>query len=139
MKGMKPVKVYSCSDRVQADMLTEALKREGIPAYAESKGSGDYLNIYMGTSVFGETIYVDENDADRAKEIIEGMTQADSDVADTIEDQGPARARQDKKNPCRKDHLPDRCPVSVPRRCSPDAAQSLSGMTGNQKNGSVSV
>ncbi len=97
MEGMKPVKVYSCSDRVQADMLIEALKREGIPAYAESKGSGDYLNIYMGTSVFGETIYVDENDADRAKEIIEGMTQADSDVADTIEDQGPARARQDKK------------------------------------------
>ena len=43
MKGMKPVKVYSCADRVQADMLTEALRREGIPAYAESKGSGDYL------------------------------------------------------------------------------------------------
>ena len=50
MQGMKPVKVHSCSDRVQADMLIEALKREGIPAYAESKGSGDYLNIYMGTS-----------------------------------------------------------------------------------------
>ena len=97
MEGMKPVKVYSCSDRVQADMLIEALKREGIPAYAESKGSGDYLNIYMGTSVFGETLYADENDADRAKEIIESMTQADSDVADTIEDQEPVPARQDKK------------------------------------------
>ena len=97
MQGMKPVKVYSCSDRVQADMLIEALKREGIPAYAESKGCGDYLNIYMGTSVFGETLYVDENDADRAKEIIESMTQADSDVADTIEDQEPVPARQDKK------------------------------------------
>ena len=97
MQGMKPVKVYSCSDRVQADMLIEALKREGIPAYAESKGSGDYLNIYMGTSVFGESLYVDEDDADRAKEIIESMTQADSDVADTIEDQEPVPARQDKK------------------------------------------
>lgn len=97
MQGMKPVKVHSCSDRVQADMLIEALKREGISAYAESKGSGDYLNIYMGTSVFGESLYVDENDADRAKEIIESMTQADSDVADTIEDQEPVPARQDKK------------------------------------------
>lgn len=77
---MKPVKVYSCADRVQADMLTEALRREGIPAYAESKGSGDYLNIYMGTSVFGETIYVDENDAARAKEIIKDMTGADMDA-----------------------------------------------------------
>ena len=46
MKGMKPVKVYSCADRLQADMLTEALRREGIPAYAESKGSGDYLVMY---------------------------------------------------------------------------------------------
>lgn len=80
MQGMKPVKVYSCSDRVQADMLIEALKREGIPAYAESKDSGDYLNIYMGTSVFGETIYVDENDADRAKEIIGNITGMDMDV-----------------------------------------------------------
>ena len=80
MKGMKPVKVYSCADRLQADMLTEALRREGIPAYAESKGSGDYLNIYMGTSVFGETIYVDENDAARAKEIIKDMTGADMDA-----------------------------------------------------------
>ena len=80
MKGMKPVKVYSCADRVQADMLTEALRRKGIPAYAESKGSGDYLNIYMGTSVFGETIYVDENDAARAKEIIKDMTGADMDA-----------------------------------------------------------
>ena len=77
---MKPVKVYSCADRVQADMLTEALRREGIPAYAESKGSGDYLNIYMGTSVFGKTIYVDENDAARAKEIIKDMTGADMDA-----------------------------------------------------------
>ena len=80
MKGMKPVKVYSCADRVQADMLTEALSREGIPAYAESKGSGDYLNIYMGISVFGEMIYVDESDVARAKKIIKDMTGTDIDA-----------------------------------------------------------
>ena len=80
MKGMKPVKVYSCADRLQADMLTEALRREGIPAYAESKGSGDYLNIYMGISVFGEMIYVDESDVARAKKIIKDMTGTDIDA-----------------------------------------------------------
>ena len=80
MKGMKPVKVYSCADRVQADMLPEALRREGIPAYAESKGSGDYLNIYMGISVFGEMIYVDESDVARAKKIIKDMTGTDIDA-----------------------------------------------------------
>lgn len=104
MKGMKPVKVYSCADRVQADMLTEALSREGIPAYAESKGSGDYLNIYMGTSVFGETIYVDENDAARAKKIIKDMTGTDIDatVSPTEQEQtsqfsGNAAEKTDRK------------------------------------------
>ena len=61
-------------------MLTEALRREGIPAYAESKGSGDYLNIYMGISVFGEMIYVDESDVARAKKIIKDMTGTDIDA-----------------------------------------------------------
>ena len=56
MEGMKPVKVCSCADRVQADMITETLNEQGIPAYSESKGSGDYMNIYMGTSMFGNDI-----------------------------------------------------------------------------------
>ena len=44
MEGMKPVKIYSCADRVDADMITETLNDRGIPAYSESKGSGDYMN-----------------------------------------------------------------------------------------------
>ena len=59
-KSMKPVKVWSCGDRIQADMIIEALNSEGIPAYSQSEGSGDYMNIYMGNSVFGEKIFVDE-------------------------------------------------------------------------------
>ena len=60
MDAMKPVKVYSCAKRFQADMIIEALKSEGIPAYSQSDGSGEYMEIYMGTSLFGENIYVDE-------------------------------------------------------------------------------
>ena len=67
MDAMKPVKVYSCAKRFQADMIIEALKSEGIPAYSQSDGSGEYMEIYMGTSLFGENIYVDENDARRAE------------------------------------------------------------------------
>ena len=40
MKGMKPIKIYSCADRIQADMIVEALNENGIPAYTESQGSG---------------------------------------------------------------------------------------------------
>lgn len=97
MRGMKPVKVYSCSDRIQADMLTETLRQNGIPAYTESRGSGDYLNIYMGTSVFGETIYVDENDADRAKAIIETITETDMNVMVSSEEQESTAAHADEK------------------------------------------
>lgn len=74
MEGMKPVKIYSCADRVDADMITETLNDHGIPAYSESKGSGDYMNIYMGASMFGNDIYVNEKDADRAKEIVKALT-----------------------------------------------------------------
>ena len=74
MEGMKPVKIYSCADRVDADMITETLNDRGIPAYSESKGSGYYMNIYMGASMFGNDIYVNEKDADRAKEIVKALT-----------------------------------------------------------------
>ena len=74
MEGMRPVKIYSCADRVDADMITETLHDRGIPAYSESKGSGDYMNIYMGASMFGNDIYVNEKDADRAKEIVAALT-----------------------------------------------------------------
>ena len=42
------------------------------------------MNLYMGTSVFGETIYVDEEDLPQAKEIIERITlpAAGDDISD---------------------------------------------------------
>ena len=83
MNAMKPVKVYSCAKRFQADMIVEALKNEGIPAYSQSDGSGEYMEIYMGTSLFGENIYVDKGDAYRAEEIICGMTMPADDIEDS--------------------------------------------------------
>lgn len=90
MNAMKPVKVYSCAKRFQADMLIEALNEEGIPAYSQTDGSGEYMEIYMGTSLFGEDIYVDESDAARAEEIIKGMTLTADDTQQTAESDEPA-------------------------------------------------
>lgn len=92
MEGMKPVKIYSCADRVNADMITETLNDRGIPAYSESKGSGDYMNIYMGSSIFGNDIYVNEKDADRAKEIITALTMPLEGKADAADADLPVRA-----------------------------------------------
>lgn len=96
MEGMKPVKIFSCMDRVRADMITETLNERGISAYSESKGSGDYMNIYMGTSMFGNDIYVNEMDVERAKEIIAVFTM-NSNGKDDAEDLQIAVRPSDKR------------------------------------------
>ena len=96
---MKPVKVYSCAKRFQADMIIEALKSEGIPAYSQSDGSGEYMEIYMGTSLFGENIYVDENDARRAEEIIRGITLPADDNEDLSDSSAIPDAAKDRRMP----------------------------------------
>ena len=95
MNAMKPVKVYSCAKRFQADMI----KNEGIPAYSQSDGSGEYMEIYMGTSLFGENIYVDENDARRAEEIIRGMTMPADDSAHSSDSSAIPGAPKDRRIP----------------------------------------
>ena len=99
MNAMKPVKVYSCAKRFQADMIIEALKSEGIPAYSQSDGSGEYMEIYMGTSLFGENIYVDENDARRAEEIIRGITLPADDSEDLSDSSAIPNAAKDRRMP----------------------------------------
>ena len=99
MDAMKPVKVYSCAKRFQADMIIEALKSEGIPAYSQSDGSGEYMEIYMGTSLFGENIYVDENDAHRAEEIIRGITLPADDSEDLSDSSAIPDAAKDRRMP----------------------------------------
>lgn len=99
MDAMKRVKVYSCAKRFQADMIIEALKSEGIPAYSQSDGSGEYMEIYMGTSLFGENIYVDENDARRAEEIIRGITLPADDSEDLSDSSAIPDAAKDRRMP----------------------------------------
>lgn len=99
MDAMKPVKVYSCAKRFQADMIIEALKSEGIPAYSQSDGSGEYMEIYIGTSLFGENIYVDENDARRAEEIIRGITLPADDSEDLSDSSAIPDAAKDRRMP----------------------------------------
>ena len=99
MDAMKPVKVYSCAKRFQADMIIEALKSGGIPAYSQSDGSGEYMEIYMGTSLFGENIYVDENDARRAEEIIRGITLPADDSEDLSDSSAIPDAAKDRRMP----------------------------------------
>lgn len=91
MEAMKPVKVYSSAKRVEADMLVEVLRNSGISAYRQGVGSGGYLDICSGYSVFGENIFVDERDEQTAKELIEEIVE-EGEVAESGFEAEPAGA-----------------------------------------------
>lgn len=73
MEAMKRVKAYSAADKIQAEMLVEMLNRNQIQAYRQGKGSGGYMDIYAGFSIYGEDIFVDEADLPRADQLIQEM------------------------------------------------------------------
>lgn len=86
LDAMHSVKLVSLSDGFQADLLEGLLKEQGIPMLRRKLGSGGYMQAYMGFSVFGEEIYVDEADYERAKEVL-GVLETD----DGDEIQEPSR------------------------------------------------
>ncbi len=71
---MEKVLLAEALGNIQADMLTAALNNNDIPAYRESREAGMYLSVVQGFSVYGEDIYVDKADYDRAKEIMDGIS-----------------------------------------------------------------
>lgn len=73
-ESMKRTKVYQAYDRIQAEMILGALENNQIAAYRQGIGSGGYMDVLAGNSIFGEDIYVDEADVQKAKEIIESIT-----------------------------------------------------------------
>lgn len=85
-EAMKRVCIYTAGDRIEAEMLLEALRRNGIPAYREASGVGEIMDVYTGNSIFGEKIYVDELDEERAGEIVDSIL-AESEIEVEPEDE----------------------------------------------------
>ena len=40
--------LFVTSDSLKAQLVTEALKEQGIPCYRKDLGAGQFLNIYFG-------------------------------------------------------------------------------------------
>ena len=70
VEAMKPVKLISTSNSIEADMIVDILESNGIPCMKEQRGTGSYMNIAYGFSVYGTEIFVDAADYDRALELI---------------------------------------------------------------------
>ena len=94
MRAMHPVKVFSTDNAISAEMAAGLLQKEEIPCYIKDLETGDYLSIYMGYSVFGKEIYVDEEDYERAKRLLDSVTPDKSNVEEDLK----VKKRQDAEN-----------------------------------------
>lgn len=79
--------IISTSDQIQTRMVENLLKEAGIPCISKYKGYGGYLKVYMGTSVYGIDTYVNDEDYDRAKEIVDVFFAAPPDESQDLDGQ----------------------------------------------------
>ena len=77
----KFVKLYSAANRLQAEMMVDILRQNKIRTYYKSEGAGQVMEISMGMSFAGNTIYVSEEDLHKAKTLLDEFCE-ESDVED---------------------------------------------------------
>lgn len=78
LKPMEPVKLTSVDNNINAELLVNLLENNGIPCFTSDPAAGQYLNLYMGYSVYGTDIYVNKDDYMIAKQLLEQLS-ADND------------------------------------------------------------
>lgn len=83
-KTAELVKIYSAPDAINGEMIQNLLRNEGIECYRKELETGNYMNIYMGFSVFGEDIYVNALDEQAAREILQVLEPDESDAEDEL-------------------------------------------------------
>ena len=87
VEAMRPVSIYTAGDRIEAEMLLEALQRNDIQGFREARGSGGVMDVYTGNSIYGEKIFVDERDAQEIIDSILAQTELEVEPEDEITDQ----------------------------------------------------
>ncbi|MFR5601355.1 MAG: DUF6506 family protein [Lachnospiraceae bacterium] len=70
MSEVKTVKIFTAEDSIQAEMLLDTLKNNGVPAYKQAAGPGGFMTVYGGNAKSGEEIYVAEENEEKAMEIL---------------------------------------------------------------------
>jgi hypothetical protein len=72
-QGIHYVPFRSLPSRLYAEMLQEALKKEGIPSIIKGDDVGIMLGSYSTTSPVTITVWVQEEDVERSEEIANQM------------------------------------------------------------------
>lgn len=84
MEG-KITKVFNAADQIQAEMIHDHLKEHGIESLSKQPGTGEYMSIAMGYSVYGTDIYVREEQKAKAEALINELIYDDCNTSDDEE------------------------------------------------------
>lgn len=69
------IKVCNIQDVMQIQEYMDLLEYYHIPCYAKENGSGEYLKITTGLSLYGTDFYVQDKDQKQAKQAFDIMRQ----------------------------------------------------------------
>ncbi|MDO5294907.1 MAG: DUF2007 domain-containing protein [bacterium] len=64
-------KLLTVEDHVEADLIVNLLKNNGILCLKQDTDTNSYMKLYRGTSIYGEDLYVNEADYEEAKRYCE--------------------------------------------------------------------
>ncbi len=91
----KLVPLANLQTELEAELLMDVLRQEDIPVMTKEEGSGGYMKIYMGYSIYGETIYVYNYDYPRAREIMLALQQGSEAAIEAEQEAGQMEAFAD--------------------------------------------
>ena len=94
-------KLVTVNSKIEAEMMIGMLESNGIKAFSDSNGAGEYLNITANYSTLGENIYVNEQDLEHAKEIIQAFEEDAQDNQDN-QDEQDSELNQEQVNKTRR-------------------------------------
>lgn len=73
----EPRLLASNLSQLDATMFTALLTDASIPWFIKDIGTGGYMKLYMGYTIYGQDIYVGSEDYDRAKELYDYYRNSD--------------------------------------------------------------
>lgn len=92
-KSGKLVKLLTVEDRVEADLIVNLLKNNGILCLKQDTDTDSYMKLYRGTSIYGEDLYVNEVDYEEAKKYCEEIFLKHMEEEQGTEQEAPEQAQ----------------------------------------------
>ncbi len=70
MKEDKEIQLFCSTDEYEINQVCAILTENNIQYIRRNDGSGSYMNLYMGQSIQGKRIFVNETDYNKSLELI---------------------------------------------------------------------